>query len=325
LVDPTIYERNETPNKSLAGTTFYTHGVRKKHFFIFLTSENTMALRKSKPNVPHSSKARTDESPSEKNDFAFQLLENAEDSFRHGIEHFLEGSDPSNLKQAILLVFHALELFLKARLAKEHRTLIFVKPELADTANARTVNLEGAIQRLEVANLKLDLDSKKHIEHIQNLRNRLEHYEYEGNHEKTGNLLAVIIKILEKFLTTHLDIHWASFLHQDVLIEIEKLVLSHEDRRERSSDRANKAADCSCDPKEYCECVTYCPECSIEAVPRIDRNSTTTDLTRCYSCGEEYFLESCARCDQPILSTKRWDPEMSPHFCDDCYADRYSD
>ena len=57
------------------------------------------------------------------------LEENALDSLKHGIEHFIRDTSKTDLKYAILHIAHSVELFIKARLSKEHFLLIFFKPE----------------------------------------------------------------------------------------------------------------------------------------------------------------------------------------------------
>lgn len=59
------------------------------------------------------------------NNFVLRLEDNAIDSLIHAVEHFLDGERITNLKYAILHVFHAVELFLKARLADINKELIF--------------------------------------------------------------------------------------------------------------------------------------------------------------------------------------------------------
>jgi hypothetical protein len=56
-----------------------------------------------------------------------RLEENAMDSLVHGIEHYLYGRKTTDWKYVILHVFHAVELFLKARLAKYDESLIYKK------------------------------------------------------------------------------------------------------------------------------------------------------------------------------------------------------
>ncbi len=51
------------------------------------------------------------------------LIENAKDSFTLGAEFFVQKGRKTYLKHTVLNLFHATELFLKARLAKVHPIL----------------------------------------------------------------------------------------------------------------------------------------------------------------------------------------------------------
>jgi hypothetical protein len=62
---------------------------------------------------------------SEQQRLVITLEENAMDSLIHGIEHHLYGKRKSDWKYIVLHVFHAVELFLKARLAKHDEKLIY--------------------------------------------------------------------------------------------------------------------------------------------------------------------------------------------------------
>lgn len=63
--------------------------------------------------------------------FKLELLENALDSLDEGIERFLLNRRPSDLKYSVLHIAQAVELFLKARLVREHPLLIYVNPAKA--------------------------------------------------------------------------------------------------------------------------------------------------------------------------------------------------
>jgi hypothetical protein len=58
------------------------------------------------------------------NNFALGLEQNAMDSLVNGVEHFVNSEKPTDLQYTILHMFHAVELFLKARLAKVTPQLI---------------------------------------------------------------------------------------------------------------------------------------------------------------------------------------------------------
>jgi hypothetical protein len=75
------------------------------------------------------------------------------DSLVHGIEHHLYGKRKSDWKYIVLHVFHAVELFLKARLAKHDEKLIYTNRK-----NGHTVSCVEAIGRL-VNEVNIPLDS----------------------------------------------------------------------------------------------------------------------------------------------------------------------
>src|SRR5690349_614948 len=82
------------------------------------------------------------------------LEENAFDFLAEGVIRFARRTDSSDLKHAIINIAHATELFLKARLAREHRTLIFADPGKA-SPDSPTVGVDAAIRRLQAAGIPL--------------------------------------------------------------------------------------------------------------------------------------------------------------------------
>lgn len=254
-------------------------------------------------------------------DFAFQLEENAKDSLRRGIDHYLAGfEDVSNLKHAILLVYHSVELFLKARLAKEHPTLIFEKPEDAKSEDAHTVGLKTALGRLQTVNVTFEATEIGHLKQLQRVRNRFEHHEYSGNRQTAGDLIASTIKVLDVFLQDELKMPLESFLQSETVRALEGLVLSYEERLQRAIERASAAGDCGCSPKDACDHFEMCRACGEETVPCPDTTDQDSRHTHCYFCGEEYFINFCDRCEQRELSDVRWDddPESYPNLCETC-------
>ena len=253
--------------------------------------------------------------PSPGEDFVFELEENAKDSLRHGIDHLLAGDDPSNLKQAILQVFHAVELFLKARLAKEHPTLIFEKPELADCADAHTVGFELAVKRLRAAGVMFDEPEWQRLKHLQSVRNGIEHHKYKGNSQMVRDLVAATIKALERFLSEELNIDWNDFLEPESRTAIEEMIFSYQERLEKASERVGTVTDG--DPKSFADDTETCEACGEDTVPCPDPKSPDGQ-TRCYFCGEPYYINSCDRCETRVLSDVEWDEESYPNHCEGC-------
>jgi hypothetical protein len=94
----------------------------------------------------------TQQNTSKQQKLAITLEENAMDSLVHGIEHYLYGKRKSDWKYIVLHVFHAVELFLKARLANHDEKLIYTNYK-----SGHTVNCVEAIERLiNEVNIPLD-------------------------------------------------------------------------------------------------------------------------------------------------------------------------
>ena len=133
------------------------------------------------------------------------LEENASDSLVHGIEHFLADRRPTDLKYAVLHVAQAIELFLKARLAKEHVTLIYTRPENARKADTHTVACSMALRRLEAAGVGIDSETVVDIKAIVGFRNRLQHDRIAVDRARVTTVLGRGLRFLESFLAEELD------------------------------------------------------------------------------------------------------------------------
>jgi hypothetical protein len=79
---------------------------------------------------------------------------NAMDSLVYGVEHHIHGTREYDLKYVILHVFHAVELFLKARLAKHDELLVYKK-------NGSTI---GADYTIDLSIGEAHIDLSKYVE-----------------------------------------------------------------------------------------------------------------------------------------------------------------
>ena len=111
----------------------------------------------------------------EKEPFVIELEANATDSLSHGVEHFLDNEREYDFKYAVLHIFHSIELFFKARLAREHSTLIYEKPEKTG-ADHRTVNFDTLIARLKSCGVMLEEQAVGSLFELRKIRNRIEHH-----------------------------------------------------------------------------------------------------------------------------------------------------
>jgi hypothetical protein len=136
------------------------------------------------------------------------LEDNAMDSLVHGVEHYLYGKRKSDLKYVVLHVFHAVELFLKARLAQKDEKLIYNR-------KGNTVNtLEALVRLIKEVNVPLDSyvecqfnqDTNKpkyvmigDLEQLRQARNGIEHNVVELDKAQVTNFLGAAFRFLDDF------------------------------------------------------------------------------------------------------------------------------
>jgi hypothetical protein len=106
------------------------------------------------------------------NDFVLDLEQNAMDSLVHGVEHYVNEERPTDLKYTILHVFHAVELFLKARLAKNDPLSIFKKRR-----NNHTVGFQEAIELLNDLGVNISEQNQNDLNALHRIRNSIEHHQ----------------------------------------------------------------------------------------------------------------------------------------------------
>ena len=135
------------------------------------------------------------------------LEENAMDSLVHSIEHYLFGKRKSDWKYIILHVFHAVELFLKARLVKHDPKLIYTNRK-----SGHTVNCVEAIKRLtHEVNIPLT-----------------NHVEYKWNRKLEAERKALLIFWWKGYCTVKGDCYLKPYLLDLWLISFDKYLVSRQ-------------------------------------------------------------------------------------------------
>ncbi len=281
----------------------------------------------------------TDGGVSNQQRLVIKLEENAMDSLVHGIEHHLYGKRQTDWKYVILHVFHAVELFLKARLAKHDETLIY-----NNRKNGNTVNCTEAINRL-VKEVKIPLDSYveyqqhgKHkdqyklsgeLETLREARNNIEHKEVSLNQNEVTNFLGVAFRFLDDFVSRELGLSLEEELEALDKAQQEEILeedAEEEDTSEQDSYKALSMAYLSyikymadrgipLHPKE--REIDYrfltCEMCCEEAIVVPDPTSRSSRIAHCFSCRSEYTVNYCIKCDEPYLSfLNEWEKGNSP-------------
>jgi hypothetical protein len=262
---------------------------------------------------------------SEQQSLVIVLEDNAMDSLVHGIEHYLYGKRKSDWKYVILHVFHAVELFLKARLAKYEVRLIY-----SNRTNGHTVSCVEAINRLvkEVnipldnyveqkinANQEVNYKLSGELEKLRQARNDIEHKEATLNKHEVDNFLGIAFRFLDDFVSRELgmsleeelealdEARWEENSEKNLEEEntfeqdsYKTLSLAHLSYVRYMSDRG-----ISLHPKRRIEHSFFtCEACEEEAVVLPDPRSYS-NITYCYNCRARYEGYSCARCEQSYI------------------------
>ena len=225
-----------------------------------------------------------------------EILDNALDSLRMGLKHYLDPDLETSDKWAILELFHSIELLLKERLYEEHPLLIYRSVDKPVTDDAQTVGLAEALARFQNLDVELPAEHVTILRDLQRRRNRIEHHRFipDADHQRVlGKALKFIGYFLEEHLGQNLKDHLPSELfHQakELMVEYDSLVSSAQSEIETIFSR------CLLDPKNYPDLsIGTCPECGNRTVlvGYGDRN-------KCYFCDEPVIVKLCEYCGEHL-------------------------
>lgn len=252
-------------------------------------------------------------------DFVIGIEQNALSSLSHGIEHFVNGETTDNLKFSIIHVFHALELSLKARLAKEHELLIYAKPEDKIDDNAYTVSFNILIKRLENSGVVFSKNDLCDLNALRLIRNAIEHHKIRQNKEDVKFYIGRAARFLESFLKDELDIILKDEINDDVYRTLAEAIYSYEERLQNAKREIEALLPVDLKDRFTEYEFAICDFCGEETVVIPDpKKDITEKKTHCFFCGEEYFYDHCNRCGSLILSNQELKYEdYSP--CSDCW------
>ena len=257
------------------------------------------------------------------------LVENGIDFVRSGIEQYFLRDTPSprDHKYAVLHVFAGVLLLLKARLSREHPSLIFVKVDDVGNPEAVTVGLKSAIERLKTI-AKIDLTSDRPtLLRAQHIRNRLEHYDASLDLKDTQELVGRLCEFVYVFLRDQLDQDLQTHLKGPVWDRVQDLRgIAEAIEKKRCQDWKMRVAHFAKFTKAQLEKAWQdasrpepddgisifepleCPQCIQERVIVVEGG-----LAICTNpeCGEVFRAGSCLRCDRTILGEDEG-------FCPEC-------
>ena len=133
------------------------------------------------------------------------LVENALDFLLSAAEAVQRDNGPRSLKEAVLNLADGSDLLIKARLMREHWSLIFSDTDQASyeklsEAEFRSVDFRKAVERLgKIGLVHIDKSVIVHVENLRKLRNRLTHFTTTLDSAQTKSLVAKSMKFCVEF------------------------------------------------------------------------------------------------------------------------------
>ncbi|MFJ8394132.1 hypothetical protein [Streptomyces sp. NPDC094144] len=151
--------------------------------------------------------------PSPRPDVFYTPVSNGMDYLVSVLKHLTEGETPPSardLKYTVLHLQAATEVLLKARLAREHFSLIFVDPlkathDALQKGDFKSCSTMEAFDRLRnIASLPLEGEDRNRIKELSDHRNALQHYGLKHNAYAIESRAARVLDFLITFIHRHL-------------------------------------------------------------------------------------------------------------------------
>lgn len=268
----------------------------------------------------------------------FPPVRNGVDYLRSVVDHLTaEGDpDPRNLKYAVLHLQAAAEVLLKARLVREHWSLVFLDPgkatrEKFDTSTLKSCGDRAAAERLrDIAGVDVTTGDVKALYDLAQDRNALQHFgltrDVPAVEARAGRVLDFLVRFLDDVLLPGLSLEEVAVIASDLNRIKDGLGAIHAFVTERMGRLEQELAG-------YEDRTVACPSCGqLALVADGERN-------RCHFCGTDeanmvlivgFLLQSldhegvrvrtCPRCQkETLVDGARLASEPDPvSFCFSC-------
>ncbi|MGA2635849.1 MAG: hypothetical protein ABSF16_16560 [Terracidiphilus sp.] len=257
------------------------------------------------------------------------LLNNGIDFIQSGVRFFLHDEpDPVSHKYAILHLFSGIILLLKERLRREHPSLIFIDVKDVGKPDAKTVDFDEVVTRLETcAGVVLEERAKRTLRSARRLRNLIEHYEPTIPVEHAQAIIGNLSELAYLFMRDELDVRLENHVEAEVwerMQELRKIAarLKEEEIAEwkrrvaKYSALSDEELDALADLEPYHpkhnpdpDSFLECPGCGEETMVQTEDSDIgvctnrecreVSEITFCFRCGERLTDGSsiCDGCD----------------------------
>ncbi len=236
------------------------------------------------------------------------IFENAVDSLERGVSSHLDTNLPNRQKWAILQLFHAIELFCKERLLREHRLLIYRHIDKPIRDDSLTVGFDEIVGRFTNLGVEIPAQYLTILKDLRKRRNQIEHYKFEPN-ASHDFVLGEALKFIDWFLKAHLDVSIEVVLPDHLYERTAHLIRTYEEQL-RDAEQKIESERSRLDPKEaHLASTGSCPHCGNRTVFHSGKGDS-----RCHFCDEDVLMGSCGRCDalEPEL-------DLESGLCSSCF------
>lgn len=261
------------------------------------------------------------------------LIENGFDFLKKALQEFEQ--EP---KFSAIHFYTALELFLKARLLREHWTLILTKPEQGNLTKFRSgdfhsVGLDEAVKRLDdILQETLSPDEIKCFRDLKNHRNRMVHFFHAGTVQNQPEIEAIVSLQCRgwHYLYTLLTQQWSKIFskYQKEIESSAKAMLQHRrflqtrftdlnseiTKRQTAGTAFHECPSCGFVALE--EDTTHSPALSFACL--VCHFSTNGIVLTCPNCSENVLLiqepwQHCHKCNHEFTSDEVKKFLFDPH------------
>jgi|GEM_PF-624913 len=167
----------------------------------------------------------------------YDLLNNAKSSLTHAVQHLTneDGVSAEDLKYAIRDVAHVVELLIKEKIRKVHPAFILEDVDRYPSPTAFTLKPETAMKRLRnLCGITLSKKEEDTITACREIRNRIEHYEFEIKQKEAEGMIGRMLSFIFDFSKRYLQIDLEHEFRQDhrwgSLIDIHEFWSAHSDK-----------------------------------------------------------------------------------------------
>ena len=229
-------------------------------------------------------------------------MENALDSLDEGIERFLLNRRPSDLKYSVLHIAQAVELFLKARLVREHPLLIYVNPAKAGE-DQKTVDFDDLFGRLIAAGVNFDKSTLQDLRELQRTRNRLQHHRINLLEETVRSQIGQGTRFLEGFIEREFEISLKDRLSKGSYTALQKAISSYAESLQLALAEMQDDLNSLAESVRRKAAILQCDFCGNGTIIYPDPTSTAFNScdVHCYFCNNRSTVTNCPECDELTL------------------------